>query len=423
MKDITAGSASLNIAGSCARKDTVGWYISALILLFVLVFRVRYDIYDLSGPLLLLAVLLLIKSRHVPAFVVQGTLVMLFLTSYVLIVSIFAEPAHNPDALLIAKFVRATVSFLCVAVLIWWLTRSYGRWEEFRRFHYMLAGVLALHPVVMVAQLSIPELNIWMADNLESAGHFHVERARGLANGTSSGGAFLGFIGLYYFYLAHRYRSALLFVGALCLLPLYPASALAGLAPWSIGALYWLVRGGYGRKKELGLLFVGCAGLVMLFALSAHYPHFSVLDRVDMAGDRLAALVGDKPEPVSHGDPRRSLEKLKDSVSLPAQSRVWQWVFGNAHERGSARSFQSDMGWVRFAHVYGILGTFLMIGGIVWFGFSARAVLPWLFILAFLVLQFKNHYLFGRMFFDLFFVWFSIAVMERLAVLRLRRVV
>lgn len=380
------------------------------LLFFLLVFRLRVDLYDLTIPLAFLSLFFLYHSQRLPLHFLSGFALLLAFSAYTYIISIAQEPTVDSHILL--KQPRVLLSYASVFIITWALLRNNPD-ISINAAHKTLAAVLSLHPLILFLQVVIPSFNEWWAASFLATGAFNIERGRGLSPGTSAGGQILGFISLYYFYLPSRLDNPRYALAALLTLPLYPLSALAGLAPFTIGFLYWTYSGGLRlvpfTKWAVGLL------VVMAFTCFAYFidPDNLLFQRLQQGLLRVFAGLGFYDSQVLHGDPRASQQSLLGSYSTPPLDRPGQWLFGNAQEYGPDKTFSSDAGFVRFLHVYGITGTALAFFVIAWFVYTGKSILLFLFALSFFVLQYKNHMLFGRISFDLFFLWWTLSILER----------
>jgi len=380
--------------------------------LIVIIFRLRIGYWDPTFLLFVVSIaMVVIANLAIPRFIVQGCVALAVAAIYVVTITLLTR---GIDVYLILKYARVILSFFSICVIIWFLADRYRHAISIDDIYSILAGILLLHPLVMLLQLLFPELNAWTASELPSEGAYHDERARGIARGTSSGGQILGLIALLYFWLAVRFKNIKFAVAGMLMGLLFPLSALAGAVPWVLGVLYW--GGWYGARnvrsmsRTIALVIIVVAVIVGAAAL-IRSPEF-VDERVADAWVRVGALAGMHVEPVSHGDPRQSLESLNESYSAPDLDAVGQWLFGNMHEKGAGKTFRSDAGLVRFLHVYGVIGTVIMLGILTWFCLRGRNGYLWLFLAVYIVLQIKNHMLFGRTIFDLFFVIFALSQLE-----------
>lgn len=385
---------------------------------FLLVFRLRIGYYDLTIPLAFLALVLLIGARRLPRIFVGGITFLLSFVIYVYTVALVQEPTI--DTHIVLKQMRLLLSFGAITFLTWFLVRHYRL--PLDDAHRILALVLALHPLTILAQVFIPQFNIFWESTFLSAGAFNPERGRGLGHGTSMGGQLLGFIALYYFYLSLRLKGSSYAIGAMLTLPLYPMSALAGAAPFLVGFLYWVYKGGCNQVFLRRFFILSFLSSFSLFVILFFYSDSILAQRFQQGFFRVAAMLGLTTDYVQHGDPRLSQQRLWASYSLPSLDRPGQWLFGNAQEYGTHKTFSSDAGIVRFLHVYGIIGTALALSTIYWFVRKGRDPLLGLFLIAFLIMQYKNHMLFGRIVFDLFFLWWTLSVLETHQALRYREV-
>lgn len=382
------------------------------LLLVPIIFRIRIGPWDPTLVLLIISGLMCLTNKgRIPSFIVRGSAVLGLAVAYVWGVTVLTK---GVDTYLVLKYPRAIISFFSVCMIISFLVDRYRGAVSAASIYFCLTRILLLHPLFMLLQLAFPDFNAWMATELPSYGAYHDERARGLAPGTSSGGQLLGFISLFYFWMAVRFRRPAFAVVATVFLPLFPLSALAGGVPWSLGFLYWFsCYGAWNLRSAMKCGLVVILILGMLVGVMTLIRGFDLVEnRLTDAAVRVGALMGVHDEPVSHGDPRESVNNVIESYSLPPAGALGQWLFGYMHEKGGAATFNSDAGVVRFLHVYGVIGSGLMISIIAWFSYKSRNAFIWLFFLAYMILQVKNHMLFGRMVFDLFFAVFALSQID-----------
>ena len=378
------------------------------VIFFILIWSLKIWFIDFTVLIIIFGMFLLLTSSEIRINKKINLLFfcIYFLLIYSLILIVFKTEGETSFFYPI-KYLRVLISYFFIYAIIYYFFNENKIFDQgqVRKVIFALGYVLLLQPIFMVLQLVSLDFYYFMLGFMPTTGAFNGFRARGLMTGTSSGGQFLGYISIYFAFIAVKYNSKfflLIFIG---LLPLFPLSAIAGLVPYLFAFLYLIIYR-FNLKRLVFILFLIFTFLVAVFTI------FNQSENFQKGFTRILILIGDDEQHLSKSHPINSFNSLIRSIDLPDDG--FQLLFGNAQPSKSTHATtNTDSGYFTNIHAFGLLGTLFLLFTISLFYFLTKSNFFLIFLVSYLIVFFKNDMSFGRIVFNYVFVIFSLFIINK----------
>jgi hypothetical protein len=383
-------------------------YLFLFIVMFLLIYKFRFGIYDwtllvasIAGLILIVDQKLIIEKKIMMGYIAVGTMYV-----YVLISAIIQRPA---SIFYVLKYSRVVLSLVGTYVVLRKIASRY----EIPTLEYCLGLVLLAHPLFMIAQAAIPELQSWWMNTYGFTGFYHSHRVVGFQNGHSSAGNFLGIISVYFAYISNKYESEFFLLVFVSITPLFLISSLTGGIVHVIATLYFFYSLVASRKYKYIKYMVLVGSVVLIgFAFSLTFlPNISQLLGLDDGLQRITVLFIE--EQTIRDDPSESFEALLETFYLP--SDTFNLIFGNLElSKTEAATTNTDSGLFASWHAFGVIGLSILLVSKLLFAYVANSRFIWTLSIIYLIVVVKNDITYSRIFFDYYFVAFLLVTFQQL---------